>query len=213
MRLFPFIIPQFFNKLFGKLVWELENTPSNKIYLTFDDGPHPVITPWVLDILATYNAKATFFVVGQNAEKNPQILQRIIEEGHALGNHTDHHLSGYNCRTKDYIADVKRCQQYTQTDLFRPPYGRIKRSQVKQLNKTFQIVMWNQLSGDFYKNLDIEKSLQALRLHTKKGNIVVFHDSQKSFENLKLLLPAYLNSLKEQGFSSIVIPHKKGIIF
>lgn len=190
-------------------MWEIENTPANQIYLTFDDGPHPEITPWVLDILAEYNAKATFFVVGQNAENNPAVLKRIRQEGHALGNHTSHHLSGYSNSTQDYIDNVKLCQQHTQTNLFRPPYGRIKRSQVIVLTKSFKIIMWNQLSGDFHRNLDIDKSLKALCEYTKKGNIVVFHDSQKSFENLKLLLPAYLDFLKQKGFNSIVIPHEK----
>lgn len=191
------------------MVWEIENTPANQIYLTFDDGPDSSITPWVLDLLAQYNAKATFFMVGQNAEKNPAILQRMRQEGHALGNHTSHHLSGYSNSPQAYVDNVKLCQKYTQTNLFRPPYGRIKRSQVKQLNKSFKIIMWNQLSGDFHKDLDIDKSLKALCDYTKKGNIVVFHDSQKSFENLKLLLPAYLEYLKLKGFNSIVIPHEK----
>lgn len=204
MRLYPFVIPRLLQNLYPSLTWTIKNE-EKAIYLTFDDGPHPEITHWVINLLDKYNAKATFFVVGENVNKFPETYQKLISKGHAVGNHTYHHISGYSQKATSYINDVAKCKELVDSKLFRPPYGRIKRSQIKVLEQDYKIVMWNQLSGDFDKNLDTQSSLNSLKRNAKAGNVVVFHDSEKSFAQLKKILEPYLIFLKEEGFICKVI--------
>lgn len=187
--------PGLLQAAYPKLTWRRES--SNEIYLTFDDGPHPEITPWVLEELKKWQAKATFFCVGENLEKYPEVAKQITDGGHLIANHTHNHLKGWSTENKAYYNNIHQCEEVIRTlqekanSLFRPPYGRIKRKQIQNLNSTYELVMWSHLSWDFYPNLNIQKSLRNLR-KVAPGSIIVFHDSEKAFNNLQLLLPDML---------------------
>lgn len=191
-------------KAYPQLIWDLPNN-TNTIYLTFDDGPTPEITEWTLEVLKQQKVKATFFVVGENVKKYPKIYQQIVAEGHAIGNHTQHHLNGWKTKTTDYINDVKECQQQLDTQLFRPPYGKIKRAQIKHLKDQHNIVMWDVLSGDFDVDIHPEKCFTNVIDKVKSGSIIVFHDSLKAANNLKHALPKTIEYLQNQGFKFEVL--------
>jgi peptidoglycan/xylan/chitin deacetylase (PgdA/CDA1 family) len=183
-------------------MWTGDAIP-NGIYLTFDDGPHPEHTPFVLDILKKYGFKASFFCIGDNMYKYPEIVERILEEGHVLGNHTYNHLSGFKHSNSVYLNNISKWSEKFRTDLFRPPYGRIRRSQIKALKKEYKIVMWTLLTWDFKKNLHVERLQRKLQKKTKDGAIVVFHDSDKAAHNLYQLLPVYCAFLHENKYQSL----------
>ena len=183
--------PSIIRKLFPGLVWTIPNE-ENKVFLTFDDGPDPEVTPWILDKLAEYNAKATFFCLGKNVEKYPDLFERIKKEGHAVGNHTYSHLDGWKTRNKDYFRDVERADKLIGSNLFRPPYGRIKPSQIKLLKERYKIVMWDVLSGDSDQYTIPDKSVRLVNKLSKGGSIVVFHDKSRISMKLKELLPGIL---------------------
>jgi len=206
----------------SSLLWN--NTRERKvIYLTFDDGPIPIVTPWVLKTLKNFNAKATFFCIGENITKYPEIFAQLKADGHAIGNHTHNHLKGWKTEDQTYLENFNKCQQLTQSHLFRPPYGRIKRSQIRLLvesrqsgddsqqsnvypsqfsvlNSQFSIVMWDVLSGDFDTKLAPEKCLKNVIKHTENGSIVVFHDSLKAWDRLEYTLTKALQYWTEKGF-------------
>ncbi len=190
-----------FNKLFKSLIWKVD-TNNNEVFLTFDDGPHPEITMWVLELLEKYNFKATFFCVGDNVKKFNDTYNKIIEKGHSVGNHTQHHIKGWKTQNSYYLEDVNKCEKWVDSNLFRPPYGQIKKSQILLLKSKYKIIMWSLLACDFQKKLNIQKALYNLKKHTKNGSIIVFHDSLKCEQNLKSMLPYYLEFLKEKGFNS-----------
>ena len=194
-------IPTWFQKFFPNLIWQIPDPNEKVVYLTFDDGPHPEISIWVANELEKRNLKATFFCVGDNAQKFPDTYAEIVKRGHRVGNHTMRHLKGWQTQDELYIEDVKECSQYVQSNLFRPPYGRIKSKQVRKLKDNFKIVMWSLLSCDFEKNLNCHAALKGLKKKTKNGSIVVFHDSTKAEKNLKKMLPEYLDYLTQNGFS------------
>lgn len=191
--------PAIIKKYYPNLIWEVPNS-ENKIYLTFDDGPIPEITEWVLDVLKQYNIKATFFCIGDNVVKYPTVFQRIIVEGHIAGNHTFNHLNGWKTSSEIYLANIEACKEVLNTFIFRPPYGRIKKSQVQDLSKAYRIIMWDVLSGDFDAKTSPEKCYNNVIKNTKSGSIIVFHDSIKAAENLKATLPKAIEYLLEQGF-------------
>lgn len=191
--------------IYPSLIWKI-NTTSKEIYLTFDDGPHPEITPWVLDQLKAYDAQATFFCVGQNVERYPDVFERIKEEGHLTGNHTYDHSNGWKTKNHHYLASIKRCDNLFGAFHFRPPYGKIKRSQIKHISKRHQIVMWTVLSGDFDRSLTGKQVSFNTIQHTKEGSIVVFHDSEKAFERLKVALPEVLNHFTNIGYTFLTLP-------
>ena len=194
--------PFWLKKLYPKCIWGINNVQRN-IYLTFDDGPHPTITPIVLEHLKKYQAKATFFCIGQNVEKFPEIYKQIIEEGHAVGNHTHHHLNGWKTDDEKYLTDIVEAKQLIDSDLFRPPYGRITRFQLAQLRKIkyqLSVIMWTVLSGDFDYNITKEQCLQNVLKNTKPGSIVVFHDSEKAKEKVLYALPEMLTYFTQKGF-------------
>jgi peptidoglycan-N-acetylglucosamine deacetylase len=198
-------------RVFSNYVWEIP-TVENKVYLTFDDGPTPEITTWVLNQLKEYNAKATFFCIGENIQKHPEIFQSILQNGHSVGNHTFNHLNGWKTKSSDYIENVRLCkeairQQTTDNPkLFRPPYGKIRKSQASLLlREGYKIIMWDVLSGDFDSGISPEKCLQNVTRNTQSGSIVVFHDSVKSFKNLEFTLPKYLTFLKQNNYVCEVI--------
>jgi peptidoglycan-N-acetylglucosamine deacetylase len=196
--------PAIIKKYYPKLVWDIPNA-DNKIYLTFDDGPIPDVTEWVLDVLKQYDIKATFFCLGCNAVKHPEIYSKIIKDGHVVGNHTHHHLNGWESEDKDYLNNIKKANKFLNATLFRPPYGRIKKSQISEVVKNYKVVMWDVLSGDFDPKTTPEKCYNNVIKNTKPGSVIVFHDSVKAEENLKYALPKAIEYLLEQGFEFDVI--------
>jgi len=184
---------------YKELIWNIP-TKEKVLYLTFDDGPIPGVTEWVLDELKKYNAKATFFCIGENVKKHPEIFQKILGDEHAVGNHSYNHLKGWSTKNEEYFKNIEKCSELVNSKLFRPPYGRIKKSQIKHLEKDYKIVMWSVLTWDFLKNLDQPYALKTIVKTTRRGDIIVFHDSIKSEKNLKYLLPQYLKYFSEKGF-------------
>lgn len=212
---------RFIKKLFSNYIWDIPNN-ENKIYLTFDDGPTPEITQWVLNQLEQYNAKATFFCIGKNITAHPEIFSQIIEKGHSIGNHTYNHLNGWKTTTDEYIKNSMQCsvpiaigisnqfidnkQPTTNNKLFRPPYGKIKSAQARKLRqKGYKIIMWDVLSADFDQSITKEECLNNVLSNTKSGSIIVFHDSLKAFKNLEYTLPKVLQHLTENNFSFEII--------
>jgi len=185
------------------LEWQMPaNAGDPAVYLTFDDGPHPAATPYVLDQLAKYNARATFFCIGKNVIEYPDIYDRLLAEGHAAGNHTHNHLRGWQTKTKDYLLNTQQAAQFIDSKLFRPPYGRIKRMQAAQLHKLgYRIIMWSLLSGDFDTSLAPVRCLENVVFHLKPGDIVVFHDSQKAWERMSYALPRVLEHCKKNNWA------------
>ncbi len=191
----------------SSLVWTIGND-DHALYLTFDDGPHPEITNWVLDRLGAHNAKATFFIVGENAKRYPDIVERIIREGHHIGNHTYNHISGWKNSTFTYLKNTIICPEICQTGLFRPPYGRMTRNQAKALSKRYSLIMWDVLSGDFDRSIGPEKCTEKVLKHIKSGSIIVYHDSEKAEKNLKASLPVVLDILTKKGYAFKPIPYQ-----
>ncbi|MAO49000.1 MAG: polysaccharide deacetylase family protein [Aequorivita sp.] len=202
-------MPRFIQRLYPERIWAFSREEKS-IYLTFDDGPIPEVTPWVLDELKKYNAKATFFCIGENVQKHPEIFQRILSEGHSVGNHTFNHLNGWKTATSEYIENVDKAEaqmgnnskfKIQDSRLFRPPYGKITSKQAKILQrKGFKIVMWDIISYDYDANTSPEKCLQNVLKNIKPGSVVVFHDSLKAEKNLRFLLPKVLEIIKEDGY-------------
>jgi peptidoglycan-N-acetylglucosamine deacetylase len=194
-------IPSWFSKFNGSLVWKIP-TKEKILYLTFDDGPHETATPFVLDELKEYNAKATFFCLGKNVQSHPEIYQRILNEGHSTGNHTFNHLNAWHVKNEEYFNDIKRAEKLIQSKLFRPPYGRIYPRLSKTLRTQFgyKIIMWHVLSGDFDESIAPEKCLSNVLDKAQQGSIIVFHDSSKAWKCLQFALPAVLKSFTEKGF-------------
>ncbi len=181
------------------LTWKIPGV-QNEIFLTFDDGPHPAITPFVLDCLRQYNAKATFFCIGKNVQLYPHIFQQILDQGHSIGNHTHNHLNGWKTKDSEYFKNIILAKKYIDSNFFRPPYGRITRFQIQQLQPVFNIIMWDVLSGDFDINVSPQKCLQNVVSNTSPGSIIVFHDSEKAFPRVKYALPKSLNFFAEKGY-------------
>ena len=180
------------------------------VYLTFDDGPHPTATPFVLEQLKKYDAKATFFCIGKNVIEYPAIYQQILEEGHAIGNHTHNHLNGWKTSTEKYVENVLEAHKYISSPLFRPPYGRITPFQAKQIKKVIpeaQIIMWDILSADFDTAINGEDCVQNVVFKAKAGSIIVFHDSTKAWDRLEYSLPRVLEYFRKQKLSMDKIPY------
>ena len=176
-------------------------TKEKVLYLTFDDGPIEDVTPWVLDQLAIYNAKATFFCVGENVRRNPEILDRMRREGHTTANHTDKHISGWASENVPYFHSVRKCAHLVDSDLFRPPYGLMKPKQAQFLLRHYRIVMWDVLSADFDSNIDEEQCLNNVLKNSREGSIIVMHDSLKARKNMQYTLPRVLEHFTSLGFS------------
>jgi peptidoglycan/xylan/chitin deacetylase (PgdA/CDA1 family) len=195
--------PWLLKKLYPNLIWNTRPT-TRCIYLTFDDGPIPIVTPFVLNILKKHNAKATFFCIGDNVSKHTDIFEQVKTDGHAIGNHTFNHLKGWITDNTIYLNNFLQADKLLDANLFRPPYGRIKRAQVKLLKKArpdLKIIMWDVLSGDFDINLNPEACLKNVLKHTEAGSIVVFHDSLKAFNRLEYVLPRALEYWSKEGYS------------
>jgi peptidoglycan/xylan/chitin deacetylase (PgdA/CDA1 family) len=187
--------------LYPSLTWRMP-AESKEVYLTFDDGPVPGPTEFVLDVLRDNAIKGTFFCIGQNIEKHPQILRHIMEEGHSIGNHTFNHLNGWNVSAEEYIANVMACGSLidSASRIFRPPYGRISRKAIRML-KDYQIVMWDVLSYDFSSKISPAQCLQGALAAVRPGSIVVFHDSYKAEKNLTFALPRFIDECRKRGLA------------
>jgi len=217
--------PLLFKKIYPSLIWE-KPTKEKILYLTFDDGPHQVATPFVLDQLKQYNAKATFFCIGKNVMQQQNVYRRILDEGHKAGNHTFDHLNGWRTNNTTYLKNIFEASKYIDSDLFRPPYGRITKFQASILQKIngewsignkkkkeknediltihyspFTIVMWTVLSGDFDEKISPERCLQNVILNSRPGNIIVFHDSTKAWSRMSFAFPKVLEHFSNEGFS------------
>jgi peptidoglycan/xylan/chitin deacetylase (PgdA/CDA1 family) len=197
---------RFIKYIFSNYVWNIPNV-EKKVYLTFDDGPTPEITEWVLEQLKTYNAKATFFCIGNNIVKHPEIFKRLLREDHAIGNHTQNHVKGWKTENNTYFEEVEKCdeviskQTNIDSKLFRPPYGKIKPSQSNYLRKLgYKIIMWDVLSADFDTTISKEKCLENVLKNVESGSIIVFHDSIKAFQNLEYTFPKTLEFLSKNGY-------------
>lgn len=192
-------VPSFVRSLYPKALWRMD--PNEKaIYLTFDDGPIPVITPWVVDLLGRYNIKATFFMVGDNVHKFPQEFMQVVEGGHRVGNHTFNHLKGLLSRTAAYIENVDQADAFIHSNLFRPPHGVLRRRQYLELSKRYQFVMWDLVTRDYSFRLYGEDVLANIKKFVRNGSIITFHDSIRSESNLRYALPRSIDWLLEQGY-------------
>lgn len=189
--------------LYPDVVWSIDDKEG--IYLTFDDGPTPGVTEWILHTLERYDAKATFFVLGKNVELYPDLYQMILDKGHKIGNHTYSHQKGYSMSTEDYIEDVDLAGDMLRTELFRPPYARITRTQLKQLAQRYRIVMWNVLSRDYNPYVTPKKCLRDTIKGLRGGDIISLHDSAKSFKNTSYVLPALLRYAREMGLKCKIL--------
>jgi peptidoglycan-N-acetylglucosamine deacetylase len=197
--------PWWLKKVYPSCIWDLP-TEGNVVYLTFDDGPHPTITPWVIAQLAQYNMEASFFCIGDNVRKHEASFNTLKASGHTIGNHTYNHLNGWKSKANDYAENIVAADDLIgNTNLFRPPYGKITRQQIKGLQQKKHIVMWNVLSGDFDNSIDANDCYNNCTKHTKPGSIIVFHDSEKAWPRLEHCLPKYLQWLQVNKFTSKAI--------
>lgn len=204
-------IPLWFQRLFPDYIWQIPSRERN-IYLTFDDGPIPDVTEWVIEILDQYDIKASFFVVGENVSKNPDVFNALIEKGHLVGNHTYHHVRGWQTPTPTYLEEVELCNKVMLSHggqlprYFRPPHGRIKPGQARILREQYRLLMWNVLTADYDRSLNEEKCLKNSIRATQPGSIVVFHDSLKAEKNLRYVLPRYIEHFFDLGYSFQPLP-------
>lgn len=203
--------PKFIQDLFPNYTWKIP-TQEKVLYLTFDDGPIPGVTPWVMEQLAQYDAKATFFCVGDNIKKHPALLEELKANGHAIGNHTLNHLNGWSTDNIPYFHNVRHAANLTKTILFRPPYGKLKPRQAQFLQRHYRIVMWDVLSGDFDPKISPEQCLKNVIRNAESGSIVVFHDSVKASENLRYALPKTLAHFSALGYRFETLNEQEMII-
>ena len=197
-------MPGWLKKIYSSsFIWRMPDNNSNTLYLTFDDGPHPAVTPWVLDELRKYDARATFFCIGKNVNEYPQIYNRVLREGHRVGNHTQDHLNGWKTHNDRYLDNIRLAAQVIDSDLFRPPYGKIGAFAARLLQEAprpFKIIMWDVLSGDFDRSLTGARCARNVIRYGRPGSIVVFHDSEKAFDRLRQALPAVLEHFSRMGY-------------
>lgn len=188
--------------LYPSLTWH-KNRKEKYVYLTFDDGPIPVVTPFVLNTLKNFNAQATFFCIGDNVCKYPEIYTSVLTAGHRVGNHTYNHIKGWFTPDEAYLSNIEQCRSVVKSNLFRPPYGRMKRSQISKFKTRYpdmEIIMWDVLSGDFDSSLNAEDCLNNIFKNVRNGSIIVFHDSEKAYSRLESVLPTVLQRLQAQGY-------------
>jgi len=193
-------LPVWIRFFFKGVIWR-KNPKKKTLYLTFDDGPIPGVTPWVLDILDKYKVKATFFCVGENVMKYPEIYQEILKRGHRTGNHTFNHKRGFLNDTKGYLANVEKAAEYIDSNLFRPPHGDLRLSQLRILRKKYEIVQWDVISRDYNQDLSGEKVLDIVKKFSRNGSIIVFHDSIKAEERMRFAMPKALEYFLGVGYN------------
>lgn len=192
--------PLLYRMLFPETVWRIHSKPRT-VYLTFDDGPIPEVTPWVLDTLDRYGIKATFFCVGENVKRNPNLFAEVLRRGHSVGNHTMNHMQGARVSTKEYLHNVFTANELIHTTLFRPPHGLLRWAQSKVLRNRFGIIMYDLVSHDYSRKLTGEQVLDNVKRNVRNGSIIVFHDSLKAEKNMKYALPRAIEWLREQGYN------------
>ena len=193
--------PLIVRSLLSRYIWNIRNK-EKIVYITFDDGPTPEITKWVLEILDMYNAGATFFCIGRNVERNLDIYNEILKRGHSVGNHTYSHINGLKTYNDKYFDDIELASKLIKSNLFRPPYGLIKRSQGRKLVKKYRVIMWDVLTYDFSQKKQPEDCFKNVKRKIRKGSVIVFHDSQKAWKNLETALPLTLEYLQKTGYIS-----------
>lgn len=199
-------IPSLITRSFKRMTWNIKGD-SKSVYLTFDDGPTPKVTSWVLDKLDEHSAKATFFCLGRNVDAHPDILREIKRRGHSAGNHTYSHMKGYSASNSKYMDDIRLADELIDSKLFRPPYGRILPRQVKEILPHYKIIMWEVLSVDYNSKVSGDRVIKNVIKNVRPGSIVVFHDSDKARKNLYYALPVVLEYLKDNGYKMQAIPH------
>lgn len=191
--------PWFYRVLFPRVTWRI---PDKKkcVYLTFDDGPIPEVTPWVLNKLDELGVKATFFMVGDNVRKHPDVFQMVLDHGHRIGNHTFNHIQGIHYRTKNYLANVNKAAEYIPTDLFRPPHGHMRSGQLAALRHRFRIVMWDVVTRDYSPHMTPNGVFNVVKNYTRNGSVIVFHDSLKAERNMREAMPRAVEWLLSKGY-------------
>ena len=198
-------IPSLLKRTLKSVTWEIPSA-NREVYLTFDDGPTPDVTDWVLDQLAGYDAHATFFCLGKNVENHPDILERITSKGHSIGNHSHTHIKGFRSSVNEYSQDIARAARVIDSSLFRPPYGRILPKHIKALSADYRVIMWSVLSVDYDPSVEEEQVVKNVVDHVAPGSIIVFHDSVKASKNLYYARPRVLAFLKAEGYTMRAIP-------
>lgn len=191
--------PTAFRMFFPNAVWRIPQKEKT-VYLTFDDGPIPEVTPWVLDMLKRYNIKATFFCVGDNVRKHPDVFESVIKAGHKVGNHSFNHIQGFKYMTKKYLENVEKADSYIHSRLYRPPHGQLTIRQLIQLKKKYQVVMWDVITRDYNKGLSGDFVFNVVRKYARNGSVIVFHDSLKAEKNMKYALPKAIEFLQKEGY-------------
>jgi peptidoglycan/xylan/chitin deacetylase (PgdA/CDA1 family) len=194
-----------YRMLFPESMWRIP-MKEKSVFLTFDDGPIPEVTPWVLDLLDQYEIKATFFMVGDNVRKHPETFQEVIKRGHSVGNHTMHHLQGAKVRTRRYIKDIAEAHMLIKSPLFRPPHGFIRWKQAAAIKANMRIIMYDLVTRDYSKKLSGDDVLENVKRYTRNGSIIVFHDSLKAEKNLRYALPKAIEWLKQNGYKFLPLP-------
>lgn len=198
--------PLLYRLLFPEAIWRLKKRGRKVVYLTFDDGPIPEVTPWVLDTLDRYNIKATFFIVGENVCRNPGLFEEIKKRGHSWGNHTMHHLQGMKVRSVNYLRDLNAAHSVIQSILFRPPHGIIRWAQAKVIKNHYNIVMYDLVTRDYSRKLSPDQVFENVRRYTRNGSIIVFHDSLKARKNIMATLPRAIEWLQSEGYEFARLP-------
>lgn len=194
--------PLLYRALFPGAIWKIPGRQEKCVYLTFDDGPIPEVTPWVLDILDRYQVKATFFMVGENVRHHPDVYRQVLARGHAVGNHTYNHLQGLGCRTRDYMANVRKASGLIQGRLFRPPHGHVRFSQFRNLrNAGYKVVMWDVVTRDYSPHMTPQDVLRNVQRYVRNGSIIVFHDSLKAEQNMRWAMPRAVEWLLNEGYA------------
>lgn len=198
--------PFFYRLLFTEAIWRILHRGKKVVYLTFDDGPIPEETPWVLDVLDRYDVKATFFMVGDNVRKYPEVFEEVKRRGHSYGNHTMHHLQGLKENATTFFRDITEADQLIGSILFRPPHGIISPLQTKLIKRHYNIIMYDVVTRDYSKRVTKEQVLENVKRYTRNGSIIVFHDSLKAHEKMRYALPRAIEWLKEQGYEFRQLP-------
>lgn len=198
--------PLFYRLLFPEAIWRIKRKGRKVVFLTFDDGPIPEVTPWVLDLLAREEVKATFFLVGDNVRRHPELLERIKAEGHSWGNHTMHHLRGRITTRRRYLRDVNEAHELIDSPLFRPPHGLLRWGQSRVIRRHFNLVMYDLVTRDYSRKLSPDRVMDNVRRYARNGSIIVFHDSLKAEPNLRQVLPEAIRYLRDQGYEFLPIP-------
>ncbi len=198
--------PLLYRMLFPEAIWRIKRKKQRVVYLTFDDGPIPEVTPWVLDTLDKYGVKATFFMVGDNVRRHPELLEEVRRRGHSYGNHTMHHLQGFKVTSMRYMRDITEANEYIDSPLFRPPHGLIRWSQAKAIKEHYNIIMYDLVTRDYSKKLTGDEVLANVKRYARNGSIIVFHDSLKAEKNMRYALPLAIEWLKAQGYEFDTLP-------